>query len=230
MRNKGFEPLEEYKDAHEPWECRCIKCGRPVTPTYTTARLGHGCAWCANLRVHPDEAVDLMIEAGLQPIGPYTNADDAWLCRCLTCGHEVAPSYTTVRAGGGCRYCNSGGFDYDEPAAVYLISNLGYQAVKVGVASSVSRSDRVEEHRKQGWQLIQSWEIPTGDHAFNVEQAVIGWWRGDLGAPQAMMPVDMPQGGWTETAAMVHVDIGETIERIQLEVDGLAVDTPVDPS
>jgi hypothetical protein len=32
----------------------------------------------------------------------------------------------------------------------------------------------------------------------------------------------MPQGGYTETASLVHVDLDETTARIQAEVDRLA--------
>ena len=42
-------PLETYARADAPWKCNCNKCGRLVTPTYTSIRIGQGgCKYCAN--------------------------------------------------------------------------------------------------------------------------------------------------------------------------------------
>ena len=54
-----------------------------------------------------DDAVALMRAAGLEPLDPFTKANDAWLCRCMTCGREVAPTYTNVKGlGVRCKYCS----------------------------------------------------------------------------------------------------------------------------
>ncbi len=47
LRSRGLEPLVEYPGAGTPWPCKCIKCGKTVTPTYGTVRVGGGCKFCA---------------------------------------------------------------------------------------------------------------------------------------------------------------------------------------
>lgn len=49
MLSAGLTPLEIYKRSDSPWRCTCNKCGRLVTPTYTSIRIGQGgCKYCAN--------------------------------------------------------------------------------------------------------------------------------------------------------------------------------------
>lgn len=55
-----------------------------------------------------------------------------------------------------------------------------------------------------------------------VEQSVRRWWRDVLGAPEAVTAEDMPQGGYTETASLFHVDLDETAARIDAEVNALS--------
>lgn len=48
-----------------------------------------------------------MVARGVKPIEPYPGANRPWRCKCLTCGSEVTPRYTTVVTGGrgGCNPC-----------------------------------------------------------------------------------------------------------------------------
>ena len=79
-----------------------------------------------------------------------------------------------------------------------------------------------------GWTLFRTWNTSTGKSAEDIEQAVLDWWRGDLGAPEAMSQADMPKGGFTETASLFHVDLNETTARIEEMVKALtAVQQPV---
>lgn len=48
MRALRLEPLVDYPNSMTPWLCRCLKCGREVTPTYSNAmNQKGGCRWCA---------------------------------------------------------------------------------------------------------------------------------------------------------------------------------------
>ncbi len=107
------------------------------------------------------------------------------------------------------------------------MSNTDYQAAKVGVTTTASRTDRLDRHTQEGWQLIQTWDVATGADAEDIETSILRWWRDDLEAPEAMTPDDMPQGGYTETAPLVLVDLDETVARIQAEVDRLAAARPL---
>ena len=106
MRLAGVEPAEPYIGSEVPWRCRCLTCGREVTPRLGNVRAGHGaCAYCAGRAVDPDEAAAVMRAAGLEPAGPYPGAARPWPCRCMVCGRESRPRYATVSKGTGCRYC-----------------------------------------------------------------------------------------------------------------------------
>ena len=104
---------------------------------------------------------------------------------------------------------------------MYLLTHSQFFAVKVGVTTSKSRTNRVDQHLKFGWQLVEQWPLAVGNDARDVEQAMLSWWRKDLGACAAVAKTDMPQGGWSETASLLWVDVAETAERIQAEVDRL---------
>ncbi len=112
------------------------------------------------------------------------------------CGRTVAPTLSNVAQGRGiCRYCHSV-FPYAGPATLYLVADR--DAVKIGCANRSGR--RIDDHRRLGWQLAWSLDVPTGDNAYNLEQAVIAWWRDELGLSPAYTSDHMPQYGATETA------------------------------
>lgn len=216
MVDAGLAPLERYPGATKPWRCTCATCGREVLPSYTSIQSGRGgCGFCAGIRVDPDEARLVMVDAGLEPLEPYPGAHTGWRCRCVACDREVSPSYRSVQSGGGCRFCSAHGFDYAAPGVVYLLTHGQLFAVKVGVTTKAARNDRIAEHTKHGWVLVASWDVSTGDIAYDVEQQVLGWWRGELGAPAAVPKEAMTQGGWSETASLLWVDVAATQARIE---------------
>ena len=47
----------------------------------------------------------------------------------------------------------------------------------------------------------------SGEAAYLVEQAVLTWWRKDLGLPAYLPRADMPYGGETETVSSALVDV-----------------------
>lgn len=218
----GYEPLVPYpgqKDA--PWPCRCMKCGRELTPSLGNVRQGKGCPWCAGQRIDPAEAVEVMRSRGAEPLDPYPGNNRPWRCRCMKCGREITPTYVNARKGSPCRYCAPFGIQYDKPGVVYLLRHDGYNAIKVGISSDASAYDRTGHHAQHGWEVIETWAIGSGAQAADIERAVLRWWRDDLGAPIALGSDDMPQGGWTETAALFYVDANETASLIDKLVAAL---------
>ncbi len=109
----GYEPLVPYPGAGNRWPSRCLTCGDEITPRLSHVRRGEGgCQRCGNAasvatrRTPEDEAVAVMIAAGLRPAVPYPGSQFPWPCRCLACGDEVRPRLSTIRRGqGGCRRC-----------------------------------------------------------------------------------------------------------------------------
>ena len=222
MVDAGLEPLEGYPGALAKWRCRCASCRRVVTPTYGVIQQGGGgCAYCARNRVDPDEAAAVMLDAGFQPLEKYPGNQAGWRCRCVTCNRESRPQYASIRTGGGCRFCSTGGLDYTAPGIIYLMQHPELFCLKVGVSTTTAKEVRVDTHTKTGWVIIQAWDTPTGDDAEQVEQQVLAWWRNELGAPAALTKAEMPAGGYTETAALIHVDIDDTINRVNQLVSQL---------
>ena len=208
MLSADLQPLDPYPGVDDPWRCRHLKCGRIVTPRYFNIKKGQsGCLHCTytaladRFRMPEAEAAATMRAHGLEPLEPYHNSNTAWRCR-HTCGHEVRAVLGNVKQGKGiCRYCNAS-FPYDGPAFIYLVSDE--LAHKIGIAGEGSR--RLETHRPQGWLTAWTISVPTGDDAWNAEQAVLAWWRDVLGLPQVYEVTHMPQGGATETVLRADVD------------------------
>ena len=66
------------------------------------------CQNCANLE-YSANAANVMRQAGVEPLVPYPGAISHWLCKCMTCGNEITPSYGNVSRGqGACSFCQSG--------------------------------------------------------------------------------------------------------------------------
>ncbi len=219
MEAAGLTPLVPYTNAHTLWLCHCNTCGREVDPTYAAVRhQGVGCRYCAGCCVVPEEAFALMEAAGFTPLEPYTSTSTPWPCRCEGCGKTSTPAYAHIRTGGGCRYCANYGIDWDQPTILYLIRNKAQRAFKIGI-TNVHNTDpcysRLRQHEKYGWVTVKQWVFDRGDTALETEQALLRYWRKDLGAPEALSREDMPQGGWTETASTRKVGLQRTIDYIE---------------
>ncbi len=106
MLKAGLKPLEPYKDSKTSWKCKCLKCGNTINPTYSNVRNGVRCAYCAKSRIHPKDAVALMISAGLEPLEPYTNSTTKWKSKCLICEKISSPTYGNVYMGVRCIHCS----------------------------------------------------------------------------------------------------------------------------
>ena len=223
MERAGLTPLEPFPGRVKPWRCLHTACGREVNPLYSTVQSGNGgCVYCSGGRIHPDDATKLFREAGFEPIEPFPGTDKPWKSK-HSCGRDVEPTYSNVSAGGGCKFCSDSSFKYDAPGIVYLMRNSDFQALKIGITTKESRTDRIRDHELKGWSLVQKWNTETGLEAEIIESAVLKWWRKTLGAPIALTSAQMPSGGFTETAALVHVDKATTIEVVESLLENLKV-------
>ena len=110
--DSGMKPLVSYPGAGKPWKCRCLNCGKIGNPRLASIRRGHaGCKSCANngRGMNDSElAKTTMIKKGkVIPLVDYPGNATPWLCRCLRCGSEVTPVYSSVVSSGrgGCKFC-----------------------------------------------------------------------------------------------------------------------------
>lgn len=131
MRAAGVEPLVPYLNSKAPWLCRCTKCGAEVTPTYNSVAAGNrACRFCSKKqagekqRRDPAAAAKIMLDAGFEPLVPYTNKATAWPCRCTTCGRTVKLYLDNVMNGKGCRWCSRKAVDPAQAAEVMRAAGL----------------------------------------------------------------------------------------------------------
>ena len=76
-------------------------------------------------RIDPQQAAEAMLAAGVEPLAPYPGTGVPWPSRCLSCGREVSPRYTNIRAGhGGCRHCGAPAKDAATAAAAMQAAAL----------------------------------------------------------------------------------------------------------
>ncbi len=116
MRFNNLEPLEPYQNTMKPWKCKCLKCGKVVTPRHASLQKGSGgCKYCAKVFVDAEDAILVMRKAKLEPLVPYPGSQKPWKCKCLRCGREVQPAYTSIISGQkGCVYCSGKKVDPQE--------------------------------------------------------------------------------------------------------------------
>jgi hypothetical protein len=209
MRQAKLEPLVPYPGSQKPWRCKCLRCGYEVSPAYTTIQAGQkGCVYCGGKKVDPQKAFNFMVSKGLKPLEKYKRADGPWKCRCMKCLKIVTPTYSAVSQGqGGCKYCTNKGLDYNSPAFLYLMTHQEFRAHKIGVGNHKTRNNRIREHTKTGWILINSRDFATGEDAFNVEQETLIWLRETKSLGIYLSKTEMPQGGETETVDASEIDL-----------------------
>lgn len=147
------------------------------------------------------------------PLIDYPGSQVAWPSIHSVCGRAVAPQYSSIRIGGGCKYCSDSTFNYSEPAIMYLITNEEFGAHKVGIAGA--EKNRLEQHRREGWLLYRSMPFDSGEHAYKTEQEILSWFINELGLFPFLVKEQMPQGGWTETVDAAEIDLPTIWKKIE---------------
>ena len=218
MRDAGHEPLEPFKTTHTRWRTIHLECGEERRSTLGSIRAGgSGCYPCSRKTwKHPDqitaeEATAYVRSRGFEPIDEYSNSQKKWKMK-HSCGAVVTPSLTNLKGGSGCKVCHSS-FNHMEEAIVYLLKHTGHNALKVGVAGAESADRRMRDNVRNGFAIVKTWDIATGQEAENIEQEVIRHWRQDLNAPPNVKKEHM-RSGHTETASMRKVGLQRTIDHI----------------
>jgi recombinational DNA repair protein (RecF pathway) len=108
MLKAGLTPLVAYPGRTDKgWLCKCNKCGREVSPSYSSIKNGQGgCIWCAGKKVDPVIAIAELKKKGLQPLEPFTSAQTKWKSKCLRCNRTIHVTYKAVsNQSGGCPFC-----------------------------------------------------------------------------------------------------------------------------
>jgi hypothetical protein len=119
-------PLEPYKNVSTPWKCKCLKCGKIVTPTLNSITNNRGgCAYCAGNKVDELDAIELFLKNELEPLESFPGAGRPWKSIHKKCGREVSPTYSNVRSGhSGCKYCVGNVLDEDKARSLFTSVGL----------------------------------------------------------------------------------------------------------
>ena len=94
-------------------------------------------------------------------------------------------------------------------------------AHKLGISGE--SKNRVQQHRREGWETYRTIKINTGELAYQVEQEVFYWLSETFGWTPYLSKTDMPQGGYTETIDASEFDLPtiwtKVEELIQAKID-----------
>jgi DNA-directed RNA polymerase subunit RPC12/RpoP len=209
LKKNKLRPIGQFVNGKTPWICQCLKCKREIFPRMNDLRSGQsGCIYCAGLRVDEIDAIKLANKNGFTPLVPYPGANKGWECICNVCEKVSKPRYTSMQQGmNRCKYCSTGGFDFNKPAIVYLITHPKYGAHKIGVAGAAKHNERLKKHKSQGWIIYRHKEFKKGIHAFAVEGKVLHWLRYKKELSPYLSIEQMPQAGWSETVNSSEIDL-----------------------
>lgn len=104
----GFRAIDSYPGAAEPWNAECLTCHNLVSPRFADLQNGKskGCSYCGGSKVNPDEALTFMNSKGFVTSTPFPGGMTRWKGECASCGNEIYPKYSAVKAGQGlCKFC-----------------------------------------------------------------------------------------------------------------------------
>jgi hypothetical protein len=210
FRSAGLEPLEPYPGASRGWRSIHTVCGREVAPNWGYVRKYlAGCKYCAGKAITEIDAVAILESKGFKPLEPYPGSQIPWKMLHIKCGNNVSPRLNSLQYSGGggegCRKCADSSFNYSEPAIIYLMTNAELLAHKVGISGE--NKNRVQQHRRYGWETFKIIKFEMGERAYEVEQEVFFWLSETFGWTPYLSKEDMPQGGYTETIDASEIDL-----------------------
>ena len=216
-RSRGLEPVTEYPGASIGWHAIHKVCGNEVSPSYGYVKMGGvGCNFCSGLApISPAAAKELFLSRGFNPLEEFVNTKTPVRAIHKVCGKEVRPSYGSLRDGGGCKYCAIGGINLTKPGFLYLMTNRELGAHKIGIGGNHSTTNRMEQHKKYGWELYKFLNFDTAETAYDLEQKILSWVRVDLGLLHYLLLEQMPQGGHTETLDASEIDLPTLWSKIE---------------
>jgi hypothetical protein len=159
--------------------------------------------------IDPDGAAATMRAARLEPLEPFSDADQPWRCRCLTCGRVVTPRLSGMGAGAGCKYCATAGLDLNAPGLVMVLTNPVLDAHLVGF--DAVGGDVAERMAHRGWEVVKSASVPTVEDAYEVRAAAMRWLRLERGLPGCLSAADDPGVGSVAADAITPSEIWTTV-------------------
>jgi hypothetical protein len=223
----GLELVGDYKRSTIPVRVRCTICERESDVRLTNVRAkGSACSWCryeANARRYRLKDDDIVARAALLRIKllePFVKTKAPIKVECLECGYQSVRKLAWNKPNKGCARCGHRPFDFTAPSFLYLLKHADLRALKIGVTNV--DTNRLRDHKREGWRVVAQL-FCSGEDAYEAEQAILRWWREELGAEAFLAAGDMPQGGWSETVSMGVVDVDDTVGLMKVLLTGSAL-------
>jgi hypothetical protein len=209
LKKNNYKPLMEFPGGSNPWRCIHEVCGTHVEVRASYLRKGAvGCSFCSGTKpITSAEANKFFRSRGFKPVEPFKNAKTPMKSIHLVCGREISPTWASLKVSGGCKFCSVSLVNLISPAYLYLITNKALNAHKVGISGHGATVNRLERHKRLGWESYAVLELETGEEAYRIEEQVLEWLRLELNLPKYLVSEQMPQGGHTETVDASEIDL-----------------------
>jgi hypothetical protein len=173
----GWDPTEVSKGHNKKknWKCEL---GHQFTETVNhRTGMKSGCPICAGKKVlvgfndlattSPSLASEAF-EWDPTTVTRGSSAKKAWRCHL---GHVWTTSPSGRLRGEGCPSCSRSGFDPNKSGWLYLIDHLELEMLQIGITNSPK--DRLKDHSRRGWELIEVRGPLDGHLAQNLETACL---------------------------------------------------------
>jgi len=209
LKKNKYKPLTDFPGGSAPWLCVHNVCGTKVEVRATYLRRGNtGCSFCAGTKpITAAQANKFFKSRGFKPLEPFINARTSMKSIHLVCGRVVSPTWASLRVSAGCKYCSTSNVNLLAPAYLYLITSKELNAHKIGIGGHDSTANRLERHKKLGWDVYATKDLDNGEEAYELEERILEWIRIDMGLPRYLLSEQMPQGGHTETVDASEIDL-----------------------
>jgi hypothetical protein len=116
LKEYNLEAIDPYEKSDTKWKCRCLRCGEIVYPKLKNLQRGDGGCYKCGMKIaglkntmSQEDAIQIITDAGFEPLEPYKNALAKWKMRHNICGAIVYPKLNSIaNASGstsGCAVC-----------------------------------------------------------------------------------------------------------------------------
>ena len=163
-----------------------MTCGKVTEILLNNIKKGqNACKWCTEQAIDPDEAVAVMRTVGLEHPGPLRGSPHGMVMPMPCLRREPQPNLRGYQTWWRLPVLRGARLQAGEPAVVYLITHPEHDATKVGIMNE--KANRLAIHKRYGWQVVATVHV-TGKTAMAIEDAILMWWRNELGLPAHPRP------------------------------------------
>jgi hypothetical protein len=208
----GIRWLEPPERARVPTLAECLTCHRQYKVTPNAVQSGARCSVCVGQLVTQDDWHERARAAGIEWLAPVKSRSTPTPARCTKCQWVWEAWPSRIRDGGGCPKCAHYGLNPSAPGLLYLLLHEELSLMKIGIMAQ--SSSRLRQHKRRGWDVVQTWTTDTAARAARIEDLIVEWWQ-ERGCVFALRS-EVPAGdGFTETVHVGKVSVPRTIAAVE---------------